>query len=124
MLASWLQSPWLAFGRVHEGLAWFDAVFTDDSSCYADVAPMIWARALADRAVLHNWAVGADSADQAELALAIAREHGDQALLARGLTARGIVAAHRGEPVQQYFVEAADLARTVSDRWRLCQILG
>jgi predicted ATPase/DNA-binding CsgD family transcriptional regulator len=124
MLASSLQPLWLAFGRVHEGLAWFDAVFTDDRTCHSDVAPPVRARALADSAVLHNWAVGADSADQAELALAIAREYGDQALLARGLTARGIVAAHRGEPVQQYFVEAADLARAVSDRWRLCQILG
>lgn len=124
MLASSLQPLWLAFGRVHEGLAWLDAVFTDDRSCQSDVAPWVRARALADSAVLHNWAVGADSADQAELALAIAREYGDQALLARALTARGIVAAHRGEQVQQYFVEAADLARAVSDRWRLCQILG
>ncbi len=124
MLASSLQPLWLALGRVHEGLAWFDAVFTDDRSGHSDVAPPVRARALADSAVLHDWAVGADSADQAELALAIARECGDQPLLARTLLARGIVAAHRGEPVQQYFVEAADLARAVSDRWRLCQILG
>jgi predicted ATPase/DNA-binding CsgD family transcriptional regulator len=120
-LASSLQPLWLALGRVHEGLAWFDAVLIDDSS---DLAPAVRARALADSAVLHNWAVGADSTDHAELAVAIAREYGDQALLARGLTARGIVAAHRGEPVQQYFVEAADLARAASDQWRLCQVLG
>jgi predicted ATPase/DNA-binding CsgD family transcriptional regulator len=124
ILASSLQPLWLALGRVHEGLAWFDAVLTEDSRCHADVAPKVRARALADRAVLHNWAFGDAGPDQAERALAIARECGDQALLAQALTARGIVAAHHGEPVDKYFAEAADLARAVGDRWRLSQILA
>jgi predicted ATPase/DNA-binding CsgD family transcriptional regulator len=123
-LASSLQPLWLALGRVHEGLAWFDAVLTEDGSHPSDVAPVIYARALADSAVLRNWAFGNADPDQAEQALAIARECGDQVLLARALTSRGIVAAHHGEPVHNYFGEAAGLARTVGDRWRLSQILA
>ncbi|MBB5160421.1 LuxR C-terminal-related transcriptional regulator [Mycobacterium sp. AZCC_0083] len=123
ILASSLQQLWLAFGRASEGLAWFDAVLTDGEH-HSDVASTVRARAFADRAVLHSWAMGTERADQAELALAIARECGDRGLLARALTARGIVAAHHGEPVQQYFGEVAELARAVGDRWRLSQILG
>ncbi|RDH75923.1 LuxR family transcriptional regulator [Mycolicibacterium moriokaense] len=123
-LASSLQPLWLALGRVHEGLAWFDAVLTEDGSHATDVAPGVYARALADTAVLRNWAFGNADPDQAEQALAIARERGDQVLLARALTSRGIVAAHYGEPVHQYFGEAAALARTAGDRWRLSQILA
>ena len=122
MLASSLQPLWLALGRLHEGLAWFDAVLTDDSS--TDVSPMARAAALADRALLDAWAVSTLDTAQAELALSEARAHGDQALLARALTSRGIVATLHGEPAQHHFTEAADLARAVGDRWRLCQILG
>src|SRR5882757_5926003 len=68
MLASSLQPLWLSLGRVHEGLAWFDAVLTDDTPCVTDVAPMVWARALADSAVLHNWAAGDAGSDRAERA--------------------------------------------------------
>jgi predicted ATPase/DNA-binding CsgD family transcriptional regulator len=121
-LASSLQPLWHSSGRVHEGIAWFDAVLTD--SCPTDVAPTVWTRALADSAVLHSWAVGLVTTQQAEVALANARELGDPALLARALAARGIVAANRGTPAQQYFAEAADLARAVGDRWRLSQILA
>ena len=51
------------------------------------------ARALADKAVLDAWVGAADSMDQAEQALAIARELDDPALLARALTACGCIAA-------------------------------
>ena len=115
---------WLASGRINEGLAWFDAVLRDDSSNRTEAAPTVWAGALADRALLDAWAASTEGTDQAELALAIARESGDQALLARALNARGIVAALHGEPDGQYFDEAADYARVESDWWRLSQILG
>lgn len=123
-LASSLQPLWLALGHVHEGLAWFDAVLIDDGSLPSDVAPVVYARALADSVALRNWALGDAKPDRVDRALAIARECGDQALLARALTSRGIVAAHHSEPAHEYFGEAAGLARTVGDRWRLSHILA
>ncbi|BBZ42470.1 helix-turn-helix transcriptional regulator [Mycobacterium conspicuum] len=122
MLTSSLQPLWLALGRLNEGLAWFDAVLDDADS--TTVSPGVRAAALADRALLDTWAFGARGAQQADSALAQARATGDQALIARALTARGIVATMHGEPAQEQLAEAADLARTVGDRWRLCQILG
>ena len=109
-LASALQPLWLASGRLHEGLAWFDAVLSDDDA--ADVAPAVWAGALADRALLDSWAVSTESIEQAELALAAARESGDPRLVVRALTARGFVGYLRGEPAEHHFAEAAELART------------
>jgi predicted ATPase/DNA-binding CsgD family transcriptional regulator len=121
-LASSLQPLWLALGRLDEGLAWFDAVLTDDTS--TGVSPTTHAAALADRALLDTWAARTEDTRQAELALAEAHALGDQALLARALASRGIVATLRGEPAEEHFAEAARLARAVGDRWRLCQILG
>jgi predicted ATPase/DNA-binding CsgD family transcriptional regulator len=122
MLASALQPLWLASGRPHEGLAWFDAVLSDDGS--ADVAPAVWAGALADRALLDSWAVSTETTEQAELALGAARESGDQRLLVRALIARGFVGYLHGEPAEHYFAEAAELARALGDSWRLGQVLG
>jgi predicted ATPase/DNA-binding CsgD family transcriptional regulator len=120
--ASVLLPFWLVRGRIHEALmGWFDAAL---SECDGHVAPAIEARALADRALLNTWAVGADSADWAEQALVLAREIGDPALLARTLTACSVMAAYRGEADQQYFDEAIGLARAVGDKWALSQILG
>ena len=70
--------------------------------------------------------VGAtDSMDQAEQALAIARELDDPALLARALTACGFIAgSFNPEVARPYFAEAIGLARALGDRWRLSQILG
>jgi DNA-binding CsgD family transcriptional regulator len=121
-LTSSLQPLWLALGRLNEGLAWFDAALDDDGP--GDVSTNVRAAALADRALLDTWAFGTQGAEQAEAALAAARADGDQALIARALTSRGIVAALHGEPAQQHLAEAASLARAVGDRWRLCQILG
>jgi predicted ATPase/DNA-binding CsgD family transcriptional regulator len=121
-LASSLQPLWLALGHLYEGLDWFDTVLTDDGA--AAVSPNVHTAALADRALLDTWAAGTQDTEQAEAALAKARASGDPALLARALTARGIVAALHGEAAQQHFAEAAELARTVGDRWRLCQVLG
>ncbi|MGA8545391.1 MAG: LuxR family transcriptional regulator [Mycobacterium sp.] len=124
-LASTLVPLWLARGRIHESLmGWFDAALAESGGRRGDVAPEVEARALADRALLHTWAVGADSAGWATQGLAIAREIGDPALLARTLTASGVMAAYRGEADSRYFDEAIGLARALRDKWTLSQILG
>jgi hypothetical protein len=64
------------------------------------------------------------SMDQAQQALAIARDVDDPALLARALTACGIVAGFNAEVARPYFDEAISLARELNDRWRLSQILN
>ena len=123
-LTSSLQPLWLTRGRIREGLAWFDAVLTTGSPKHQNVPPTVQAQALADKATLVPWIGASDSLDQAEQALAIAREVGDPALLARALTACINVAAYNFGVAQPYFAEAVDLARTLGDRWRLGQILG
>ncbi len=88
-----LQPLWPARGRIREGLAWFDAALADLDAQHSRVAPAVRARALADRAMLAIWVGDADSLSQAQQALAIAREVDDPALLARALTACGLIAA-------------------------------
>ncbi len=100
-LASSLQPLWQARGRLREGLAWFDTALADDNAQHPGVGAAVRARALADSAVLGLWAGAADSPDQAQQALAIARELDDPALLARALTACGHIASllrRRGGP--------------------------
>jgi len=125
VLVSSLQPLWLSRGRIREGLAGFDAALADDNAQHSGVAAAVRVRALADRAMLAVL-VGApeNSLGQAQQALAIAREVDDPALLARALTACGLVAAIlRAEAAEPYFAEAIGLARAVDDRWRLSQIL-
>jgi predicted ATPase/class 3 adenylate cyclase/DNA-binding CsgD family transcriptional regulator len=125
-LASSLQPLWLARGRIREGLAWFDAALADLDAQHPGVAAAVRARALADKAVLDTWAGAAASTDQAEQALAIAREVDDPALLARALTACGFTAgaSYNVEVARACFAEAIGLARELGDPWRLSQILG
>ncbi len=92
-LACSLQPLWQARGRLQEGLVWFDAALADLDAQHAEVAPAVRARALADRAWLAVSVGAADSLAQAQQALAIAREVDDPALLARALTACGVIAA-------------------------------
>ena len=122
-LASSLQPLWQARGRIREGLAWFDAALADHDAQHSGVAAAVRARALADRAVLATWMGEPDTQDQAQQALAIAREVDDPAPLARALTACGVTAAVSGEPAGPYFAEAIGMARELNDRWRLSQIL-
>jgi predicted ATPase/class 3 adenylate cyclase/DNA-binding CsgD family transcriptional regulator len=124
-LASSLQPLWQARGRIREGLAWFDAALADLDAHHPGIAPAVRARALADRAMLAHW-MGAVSMDQAEQALAIAREVDDPALLARALIACAYIAAYTNNPevVRGYFAEALGLARASDDRWRLSQMLA
>ena len=71
------------------------------------------------------WVGAADSLDQAQQALAIAREVDDPALLARALTACGYDRRfYDAEVARPYFAEAIGLARALGDRWRLSQILA
>jgi predicted ATPase/class 3 adenylate cyclase/DNA-binding CsgD family transcriptional regulator len=126
-LASSLQRLWQARGRLREGLTWFGTALADDNAHQTVVAASIKARALADSAILGLWVgVGAaDSPDQAQQALAIAREVEDRALLVRALTACGFVAGYFDvEAAQAYLTEAIGLARESDDQWRLSQILA
>jgi predicted ATPase/class 3 adenylate cyclase/DNA-binding CsgD family transcriptional regulator len=124
-LASSLQPLWLARGRIREGRTWFEAALADLDAQQLEVAAAARARALADQAVLDAY-TGADSQDQANQAVAIAREVDDPALLARVLTACGFVAAQGSsvEVARAFFAEAIGLARAVDDRWRLSHILA
>jgi predicted ATPase/class 3 adenylate cyclase/DNA-binding CsgD family transcriptional regulator len=124
VLASSLQPLWQARGRIREGLAWFDAALVDDNAQHPGVSAAVRARALGDRAMLAIWVGAANSLEQAQQALAIARQVDDPALLARALTACGLVnALVSAELARPYFAEAIGLARALDDRWRLCQIL-
>jgi predicted ATPase/class 3 adenylate cyclase/DNA-binding CsgD family transcriptional regulator len=124
-LASSLQPLWVTRGRLREGLAWFDTALADLDAQHPGVAPAVRARAIADKAVL-DAVLGADSLDQAQQALAIARDVDDPALLARTLTACGMVAGtgYNAEVARACFAEAIGLARATDDRWRLSQILA
>ena len=123
-LASSLQPLWLGRGHLREGLAWFEHVLTEQNAHQTEVAPAVRARTLADKAVLDASVGATDNMDQAQQALAIARELDDPALLARALTACGCVAGGNPELARQYFAEASSLARALGDGWRLSQILG
>jgi predicted ATPase/class 3 adenylate cyclase/DNA-binding CsgD family transcriptional regulator len=124
-LVSSLQRLWLTRGRIREGLAWFATILAEENTRDLDVAPVVRARALADKAVLDTWVGATTSMDQAQKALAIAREVDDPALLARALTACGQIASYsyNAEMARAYFAEGIGLARALSDRWRLSQIL-
>jgi predicted ATPase/class 3 adenylate cyclase/DNA-binding CsgD family transcriptional regulator len=124
-LASSLQPLWISRGRMREGRAWIDLTLEP----HADVNPAaLRARALADKAVLDCWfgAASEISMDEAQHALAIARELDDPALLTRTISACGLLAGQRYDApaAQAYFTEAIGLARASDDRWRLSQILS
>jgi predicted ATPase/class 3 adenylate cyclase/DNA-binding CsgD family transcriptional regulator len=123
-LASSLQPLWLTRGRLLEGQAWFNTILTDDDPHHLEMAATVRARGLADKAVLDTYGGGV-SMDQAQQALVIAREVNDPALLARALTACGVVAGYSDNPevARPYFAEAMGLAREIGDRWRMSQIL-
>jgi predicted ATPase/class 3 adenylate cyclase/DNA-binding CsgD family transcriptional regulator len=123
-LASSLQPLWQGRGRLREGLTWFDTAFTDLDAHQPGVTPAVRARALADRATLGLWGASTESPDQAQQALAIARDVNDPALLARALTACGYIAAYfDAAAAGPYLAQAIGLARDLDDRWRLSQIL-
>jgi predicted ATPase/class 3 adenylate cyclase/DNA-binding CsgD family transcriptional regulator len=122
-LASSLAYAWLALGCGREALAWFDTVLSEENTL--DLDAKVRAQALADQALLAAWVNAADSLDQAQEALAIARDIDDPALLVGALTACCLIAVlHDPEVGRPYFAEAIGLARALDDRWRLSQLLG
>ena len=124
-LATSLQPLWFTRGRIREGLAWFDAALTGGDERHFEVSDAVRAGALADKAVLDAWVAAKFSLDQAQQALAIAREVEDPALVTRALTACGAVASYYDREVaRSYFAEAIGLARGIGDQWRLSQILA
>jgi len=122
VLASSLQPLWLGRGRIQEGLAWLNAALNDPTTDHPTVADEVRARALADKAILDASLSGATDTDQAEQALAIARDVDDPTLLARALTAVGVGYDH--EDAGPYFAEAIGFARATGDRSTLSQILA
>jgi DNA-binding CsgD family transcriptional regulator len=82
------------------------------------------ARAFADKAVLNSWVDVSGSLDQAQEALAIARDADDPRLLTRALTACGYLTAHEPDVARPYFDEAIEMARSLGDSWRLSLILS
>ncbi|MDT5333356.1 MAG: hypothetical protein QOF31_4653 [Mycobacterium sp.] len=123
-MATSLQPLWLMRGGVLEGGAWLEAAVSGSDGSASEVSPALRARALADTAMLSSWLEITDALEQAEEALALARDVGDPALLTRALAARCSVLAHDYELARPYFTEAITLARELGDSWRLCQIFG
>ncbi|PIB76048.1 helix-turn-helix transcriptional regulator, partial [Mycobacterium celatum] len=124
-LASSLQPLWFARGHGREPLAWFDTALADLDAQRPEVAAAVRARALADQALLDSLVGGAASLDQAQQALAIARDIDDPALLVRVLTACCLIAVFTTpEVARPYFAEAIGLARALDDRWRLSELLS
>ena len=69
-LVSSLRQFWLKRGRFREGLAAFDAAFTDELYHTGDVAPAVLVRAVADASLLAVWGSVPASFERAERALA------------------------------------------------------
>jgi len=115
-LASSLQPLWLGTFRMLEGLAWFDTALTGQSARALEVAPATWVRAVADAAVLDTFTdTPLRREAQVREALALARELGEPAVLARALVAAGRTAGWLAEAGRTYFAEALALARQAGD---------
>jgi predicted ATPase/class 3 adenylate cyclase/DNA-binding CsgD family transcriptional regulator len=123
-IASSLQPLWLTRGRLREGLSWIDAALADLGTVEREVAPAVRARALADAALFFGWVGVPERINQADEALAIARQLDDPSLLVRALTACLGTSAFNPEEAATYFAEAISLARALDDKWRLSQVLG
>jgi len=120
MLAAALQPLWLTRGRIEEGLSWLTAP-TDAAG--SEVSEMR-VRASACRVQLLSFLGRTDVLDDAEQCLAVVRERGDPAMLARALAACGMICALvNPESAREYFTEAAEFARTVNDLATLSQVL-
>ncbi len=84
---------------------------------------MAWVRACVDKALLLSYLGFQGELDDAKQTLTLARELGDAALVARALTACGVIgAADDAELAQQHLTEAAGIARDLGDSWMLGQI--
>lgn len=118
-LASALTPLWIMRGRLTQASSWFDAVLGDQKAQSAGIARETYARALADQAFLGGWYGIPGAGEQAEQAVAIARELGDPALLLRALASRS--GCHDPAAAAPYIPEMLDLIRVLGDQWRLGQ---
>jgi predicted ATPase/class 3 adenylate cyclase/DNA-binding CsgD family transcriptional regulator len=123
-LASSLQPLWITRGRLLEGLAWFDAALPDAYTRHPEVAPAVHVRALANRAMVAAAAGAAASLEQADRALAIAREIDDPALVVHALTACGAVRVLDAETASPFFAEGIERAEPLADRWKVSQLMA
>nr|WP_156297879.1 LuxR family transcriptional regulator [Mycobacterium paragordonae] len=119
-LVSSLAQFWVRRGRVREGLAGFDAIL--NAADHSEIAPTVWARAVADHGILSGWVGSPASLDRVTEALAIAHRIGDESLIIRTATACGMIAIYAGADARPYLEEAIKLAAARDDRWSLCQI--
>jgi DNA-binding CsgD family transcriptional regulator len=122
-LTSSLQLLWLTRGLVTEGLAWLDAALSRVPIDHTDLR-IARARALADKALLLASVGVPEGVDEADEALAIAREQADSALLVRALLARGAISAFETEVARPYLDEGAEVAREIGNPWWLARILN
>jgi predicted ATPase/class 3 adenylate cyclase/DNA-binding CsgD family transcriptional regulator len=119
-LASALTPRWLMRGRLTQASTWFDAILGDENRQRTDITRATYARALADHAFLRGW-YGIPAVEQAEQAVAIARELDDLPLLVRALNGRsGCFDPAAAAP---HIEEALKLVRALGDNWRLSQTL-
>lgn len=123
-LVTALHKLWLGAARFREGLAGYNSVFSDER--YADdaVSPAIWVRAVAHAAQLAVWLAVPASLERAQEALDVAREFGDQRLLARILMGCGMLSWDRPELAGPYLDEAVAAARAADDLPALSEALG
>jgi predicted ATPase/class 3 adenylate cyclase/DNA-binding CsgD family transcriptional regulator len=123
-LASALQPLWWTRGRVQEGVNWLSAALASDSPPSAD-SSAARVRATADKALLLSLGGSTEGREDAEQALAAAREFGDPALVVRTLTSCGaLVNAYDRDMAGRFFAEATELARELGDLRSLAQIIA
>lgn len=118
-LASSLLPLWI-HSRTLEGLAWFNALL----AVGATMAPGARARTLADKAIFDALIGHYGQAQQAEEAVAIARDLDEPGLLAWALAACGFTCSYSPELALPYFEQAIALSPALNDDWRLSQIYG
>ncbi|OBH19821.1 LuxR family transcriptional regulator [Mycobacterium sp. E3247] len=121
-LVSALQRLWVTRARFREGVAGFEAVFSDERYRDADVAPEIWARAVADAGLLAVWYSVPATLERAKEALDAAREVGDYALIVHVLLTCAVLTMNDASVAGPYFVEAGELARATGDRAALYHV--
>ena len=95
-LASSLQPLWLTRGRIQEGLAWLGTALADEGTQNSGLSSAR-VRAAANRALLLSFLGTNENNDEIERIVVMARELGDESLLALALTACGMCSAYDTE---------------------------
>ena len=122
-LTSTLWPIWVSRGRIREGQAWFTSAFAHANARYPGIDAPVWVRALSDNAMLEDQMAERNPLNEAQQALALAREIGDPALTIRALTACAGTAAFDAAAAQPYADEAVELARTSGTPGQLSEAL-